>query len=296
MSLQDAILGLRRGDIIAAQETVKNVGEMNEYLRLLYETIIDHNCRQQADGLFHPGGFVGIDLATALCADLIRAAKFTRQQIDLSPWPVLDIYNARIGGHGRSRTVPDFEKDEAERQHQAAVADNAHIVLMAIPRTTAFTQPRGGQTPIAYAIQQGLSKRVLEALIIRGGFSEEDWRSGNVMSLIGRDESLVDTIVNNDFEAFHAHINMKISIRGSHSNGVPRSDGTVLHLRCREMDLSQDTLGGLQLLVGLGADPKIRDSLGRTPSQVIESRLVSHPHYLPRPQMEPVLQYLKRLE
>ena len=295
-----AITRLEIDKLSALPNVGADVAKINDMLHLMCETIINHNCR---DWDIHSHTPIGLELARSYCNMLLGKTSIDKNRLDLSPWHILNVYNdLMLRIDNRRRNAED--SDEMFDMPKDNVDANAAMMLMALPSKIDYRRPGytavfmetndQGMTPLMYGMHQIKGKHTLTALLNRGGFSADEWRSGAVIGLLAEcDDYIADHMAKHFDSDLKQCINMEIPTMAEHFRGDPNARGTVLHKCCNTLQ-SMRIVMRLIFLMKLGADYRIKDSAGHTPLDIINARLQQGYRYENRDLIE-VFQYLSHL-
>ena len=114
-----------------------DVGEINDMLHLMCESIINHNCKNWAIPNHTP---IGHEQAQSYCNVLLGKTTVEKSRLDLSPWHILNVYNdLMLRIDGRRRNAED--RDEFYDEPKDNIDANAAMMLMALPTNIDYLRP-----------------------------------------------------------------------------------------------------------------------------------------------------------
>lgn len=251
--------------------------ELNRNQRFLYEYFIDD---------FQNSIEEGYTLQFAECVEKVQEYLITHticakniadlySTLDLTPWPILDLYDDILFRHRDSREHAmhlSYTERAQREQREHTLVFSVSVLLVALqhrglkPGENAFMQTRANVTPLMYAIQRKYPDKIIHALFSRGGFSTEEWESGKVMGLL---------CTQNNIGALAKHLKYFCHADVSHRiNDIVNGYGTVLHHFCNKNISAKYLLADLKTLIEfLRADSTIKNKDGKTASQILEENM-----------------------
>lgn len=221
--------------------------------------------------------------------------------VDLSPWPVFKRYIVEYVRIHQDTTLPLLSQPLRcavyKKERLEATLYALAVILQALPSfgdaemqspsRKAFMKvdDQLGMTPLMFVLKRVQlfenNEGVLRVLFQRGGFSDDEWQSGKVILLLGTkqsDDVILHMLLQNFRQNVQHYINMFIAYNSMQvlllpGEQEPQGSGTVLHFCC-QYNMPCNLPEKLRLLATeLGADPRIPDSFGRTPLDIMRQRL-----------------------